>query len=289
MTARQFLTNIAIILAVMGIGALIETVVPMFAARTAMHGRRTANLGLTAVSFFSNWLLSSIAAAAALSLRPTGVLARLAWPLWLDIVVGIIVLDFSVGYVSHRTMHAWPAMWRFHRVHHSDDFVDVTTTYRTHPVETVWRFLFAIVPVWLLGIPAQAVLAFGIPPLAVMLHPVLQLPVLIFQHANVRLPPSVDRLLVWLIATPTMHVVHHSRWMPETNSNYANLLTIYDRVLGTYTPSERARSVVYGLDDDGRMSNASLSGLVALPFERAESGRLPLADRKVSVAMSAGR
>ena len=74
------------------------------------------------------------------------------------IVVGIVVLDFSVGYASHRTMHAWPAMWRFHRVHHSDAFVDVTTTYRTHPVETAWRFLFAIVPVWLLGIPAQAVI-----------------------------------------------------------------------------------------------------------------------------------
>ena len=77
--------------------------------------------------------------------------------MWLEIVVGIVVLDFSVGYLSHRAMHMWPPMWRFHQVHHSDDFVDVTTTYRTHPVETVWRFLFAIVPVWLLGIPAQAV------------------------------------------------------------------------------------------------------------------------------------
>src|SRR2546421_6714109 len=83
---------------------------------------------------------------------------RLAWPLWTDIVVGVIALDLSVGYLSHRTMHMWPAMWRFHQIHHSDPFVDVTTTYRTHPTETAWRFLFAIVPVWVLGLPAQAVL-----------------------------------------------------------------------------------------------------------------------------------
>src|SRR2546423_5471110 len=157
MTAREFVISITIILTVMAVATLIETAVPMFAAAASTR-RRSANLGLTAVSFFSNWFLSSVAAAAALAFRPAGVLARLGWPTWLEIVLGIVVLDFAVGYLSHRTMHAWPAMWRFHRVHHSDDFVDVTTTYRTHPVETVWRFLFAIVPVWLLGIPAQAVL-----------------------------------------------------------------------------------------------------------------------------------
>ena len=68
-----------------------------------------------------------------------------------------MLLDFSTGYVAHRLLHMWPAMWRFHRIHHSDEFVDVTTTYRTHPVESVWRFLFAIAPVWAVGIPAEAV------------------------------------------------------------------------------------------------------------------------------------
>ena len=157
MTARDFLTNVAVILTVMAGGALLETLVPMFAARPWTQGRRMANLGLTALSFGSNWLLASLAALAALTLRPAGLLAQLGWPLWIEIVFSIVVLDFSVGYLSHRTMHMWPAMWRFHQIHHSDPFVDVTTTYRTHPVETVWRFLFAIVPVWLLGIPAQAV------------------------------------------------------------------------------------------------------------------------------------
>jgi len=277
MTAREFLTNVIIILTVMAVGALIETVVPMFAAKAWTGGRRRANLGLTALSFFSNWILASAAAIAALALRPAGALALLGWPAWLDIVVGIVVLDFSVGYLSHRTMHAWPAMWRFHRVHHSDDFVDVTTTYRTHPVETVWRFLFAIVPVWLLGIPAQAV----------MIQRLLQATNGVIEHGNIRLWPRLDRVLSRVWVTPNVHKIHHSRDVSETNSNYANLLTIYDRLLGTYTPSSRADGVVYGLDDARHMSTASCPGLVAMPFRAPVQAELP--DTKVRLGVSAGR
>src|SRR5512144_425370 len=157
MTLREFMMNVTVILVVMAAAALLEAAVPMVMAEPRKHVRRTANLGLTALSFISNWLLASIAAVAAVGLRPTGWLARMSWPQWAEVLVGIVVLDFSVGYLSHRTMHMWPPMWRFHQVHHSDDFVDVTTTYRTHPVETAWRFLFVIVPVWMIGIPALAV------------------------------------------------------------------------------------------------------------------------------------
>lgn len=277
MTAREFLTNVIIILTVMAVGALIETVVPMFAAKAWPSGRRRANLGLTALSFFSNWFLASAAAIAALALRPAGALALLGWPAWLDIVVGIVVLDFSVGYLSHRTMHAWPAMWRFHRVHHSDDFVDVTTTYRTHPVETVWRFLFAIVPVWLLGIPAQAV----------VIQRLLQATNGVIEHGNIRLWPPLDRVLSLVWVTPNVHKIHHSRDVSETNSNYANLLTIYDRLLGTYMPSARAESVVYGLDNAASMSTASCPGLVAMPFQRSARPELP--DTKVRLEAGVGR
>lgn len=277
MTAREFLTNVTIILTVMALGALIETAVPMFAAKAWTGLRTRANLGLTALSFFSNWILASVAGTAALALRPAGPLALLGWPKWLDIVVGIVVLDFSVGYLSHRTMHAWPAMWRFHRVHHSDDFVDVTTTYRTHPVETVWRFLFAIVPVWMLGIPAQAV----------MIQRLLQATNGVIEHGNIRLWPPLDRVLSLVWVTPNVHKIHHSRDVSETNSNYANLLTLYDRLLGTYTPLSRAERVVYGLDDAGRMSTASFPGLIVMPFRPPEQAELP--DTKVRLGVSAGR
>jgi sterol desaturase/sphingolipid hydroxylase (fatty acid hydroxylase superfamily) len=277
MTARDFLTNVTIILSVMAIGALIETAVPMFAAGPWRQGRRDANLGLTALSFASNWLLTSVAAIAALTLRPAGPLTRLGGPTWVEIVTGIVVLDFSVGYLSHRTMHMWPALWRFHQVHHSDPFVDVTTTYRTHPVETVWRFLFAIVPVWVLGIPAQAV----------VIQRLLQATNGVIEHGNIRLWPPLDRALSLLWVTPNVHKIHHSRDVAETNSNYANLLTIYDRLLGTYTPAARAESVVYGLDDAEPMGGASFPGLLAMPFRSPEQAELP--DRKVRIEANAGR
>jgi len=127
---------------------LLETVVPLFAAHAWTRGRRAANLGLTAVVFVLNWLLASLAAIAALGLsfRSAGLFGGVPLPSVVQIVIGVLVLDFSTGYLAHRIMHMWPAMWRFHRVHHSDDFVDVTTRYRTHPVETVWRFLLQSSP-----------------------------------------------------------------------------------------------------------------------------------------------
>src|SRR5262245_5980638 len=252
MSARAFLTNITIIVSVMAVAALLETAVPFFAAKTWSRGRRAANLGLTAVVFLLNWLLASVAAIAALglSIRSAGFVAGL--PLPIQILAGVVLLDFSTGYLAHRIMHMWPAMWRFHQVHHSNDFVDVTTTYRTHPVETVWRFLFAIIPVWILGIS----------PAAVVIQRLLQATNGILEHANIRLWAPVDRVLSLFWVTPNVHKIHHSRLVSETNSNYANILTIYDRLLGTYTPAERAEKVVYGLDNDRNLGEASFAGLV---------------------------
>jgi len=78
--------------------------------------------------------------------------------------------------------------------------------------------------------------------------------------------------LVWV--TPNVHKIHHSRQLAETNSNCGNILTIYDRVLGTYTPAERAHSVIYGLDDVDPVHSRSFPGLLSMPFrEVAPAGR----------------
>jgi sterol desaturase/sphingolipid hydroxylase (fatty acid hydroxylase superfamily) len=256
MTVREFLTNVTFILIVMAIGAALELVVPFFAAKRE-GDRRTANLTFTGVGFLVNWLLSSTAAILAVSLRPSGLMSATAWSPTIRVVLGVALLDFSVGYLSHRMLHMSSWLWRFHRIHHCDDFVDVTTTYRTHPVETVWRFLFSVVPVWLVGIPAQAVL----------IQRLGQSTFGIIEHSNVRLPRAVDRVLSTILVTPNLHKIHHSRLMAETNSNYANVLTLWDRVLGTFTPSERAYTVVYGLDDADPARLASFPALMAMPFE----------------------
>jgi sterol desaturase/sphingolipid hydroxylase (fatty acid hydroxylase superfamily) len=263
MSAREFLTNVTIILAIMGAASLLETAVPLFAEARRVTGRRAANMGLTALSFLFNWLLTSAVAvlAVALSVRPAGLLAKVGLPFFAQIAAGVILLDFSVGYLAHRGLHIFPTLWRFHRIHHSDVFVDVTTTYRTHPVETFWRFLFVIVPVWTLGIPAQAV----------VIQRLLQATNAILEHSNVRLWRPLDRVLSLVWVTPNVHKIHHSRDVAETNSNYGNVLSIYDRLLGTFTPADRAFSVVYGLDDADPARLASLSGLLAMPFREGNS------------------
>jgi len=277
MSAREFFGNISMILAVMAVGALLEVVIPMFVDAPWRRGRRAANLMFTALSFASNWALASISAIAALSWRPAGLMAQWGWPTWLATLSGIVAVDFSIGYLSHRTMHAWPPMWRFHQIHHNDPFVDVTTTYRTHPVETAWRFLFGIVPIWILGVPAQAV----------VIQRLMQATNGIIEHANIRLWPPLDRVLSLVFVTPNVHKMHHSRKVDETNSNYANLTTLYDRLLGTYTPADRAASVVYGLDDTDPRVVGSFPGLLAMPFRQVE--RLAMPDTKIRMEAPGGR
>jgi sterol desaturase/sphingolipid hydroxylase (fatty acid hydroxylase superfamily) len=190
-------------------------------------------------------------------LQPPALARGLGLPMPVQIIAGFLILDFSAGYLAHRALHMFPILWRFHQVHHSDDFVDVTTTYRTHPVETVWRFLFVIVPVWIIGIPAAAV----------VIQRLVSAANGIFEHGNIRLSTPVDRVLSSIWVTPNVHKIHHSRELSETNSNYANVLTIYDRILGTFTPADRAESVVYGLDEVDPARIGSFGALLSLPFE----------------------
>ena len=185
-------------------------------------------------------------------------MAGTAWPVWVQIVLCVVLLDLSVGYVSHRMLHMSSFLWRFHRTHHSDEFVDATTTYRTHPVETVWRFLFVIVPVWTLGIPAQAV----------VIQRLVSATNGILEHGNIRLWRPLDRVLSLVWVTPNVHKIHHSRELEETNSNYGNVLTIYDRMFRTFTPSDRVESVVYGLNDADPARVGSFRGLVSMPFQQ---------------------
>jgi len=127
--------------------------------------------------------------------------------------------------------------------------------------------------VWMIGIPA----------LAVVIQRLVSAANGIFEHGNIRLWRPLDRVLSLVWVTPNVHKIHHSRARAETNSNYGNVLTIYDRVFGTFTPSERAASVVYGLDDVDITRKGSLGGLLSLPFrgdgqrsltEKSGSGRV---------------
>jgi sterol desaturase/sphingolipid hydroxylase (fatty acid hydroxylase superfamily) len=258
MDPSEFPTSVSIVLLMLVLASAIELALPMFARPSAQRRRVATNLGLTALTLTLNGALTWIASgvALALSLQGPGLMTRLGIPTVVQIVGGFVVLDFCFGYLAHRALHRSPFLWSAHRVHHSDPFVDATTTLRNHPIEGFCRFLFLIVPIWTLGVPAEAV---ALQRLLTAINGMLE-------HANIRLWPPLDRALSLVWVTPGMHKVHHSRVPLETDSNYGNILSIYDRVFRTFTPTDRARSVRYGLDDVDPVEAASLPKLLALPF-----------------------
>jgi sterol desaturase/sphingolipid hydroxylase (fatty acid hydroxylase superfamily) len=267
MTNQDFLTSIAVILSLMGLLAIVETFVPLFARPANLPGRARANVAMTIQVFVTAFALNAGVAAAAVMLAPSSprLFEMAGLPAGLQLLLGVVALDFAYGYVAHRTQHAWPALWRFHRVHHSDPFVDVTTGFRTHPVEVAWRYAWMLATVWLLGVPVASVVAFR------MLSAVNG----ILEHANVRLPAALDTALSWVWVTPNMHKIHHSRRQAETDTNYGNLLPVYDRLLGTFVPTARASSVQYGLDDARPEDVRSFSAMLAMPWRRQRESPPP--------------
>jgi len=217
--------------------------------------RRIRNLGVTVLTIAISaatgaglLFLSALAEA-----RHWGLLAYVHPAAWAAVAVGILALDIA-DYWRHRISHFVPVLWRLHRLHHSDPVMDVTTSFRSHPIEFLIRgALFGSV-----------VLVVGVPPLSLLLMPVLQLPILLFQHANVRLPVAFDRTLAFIVATPRMHLVHHSRHAPQTNSNYATFLTIWDRLFGSFRPSVAPDAI--GLDGHDGPHYQTLAGMLLTPW-----------------------
>ncbi|HET9700669.1 MAG TPA: sterol desaturase family protein, partial [Burkholderiales bacterium] len=167
-------------------------------------------------------------------------------------------------YLQHVMFHAVPVLWRLHRVHHADPDFDVTTGARFHPIEILLSMLIKLAVIALLGAPAVAVLAFEI----------LLNAAAMFNHANVRLPDGVDRILRWFLVTPDMHRIHHSMEVAEANSNFGFNLPWWDRLFATYReaarlPQERMVIGVQGLT--GRVECVLLPGLLVMPFQGAGS------------------
>ena len=235
----------------------LESIVPLYRPRGPRLRSALPNLGLAALLVGTNLALSFAAASAsafAVSHR-LGLLFLAPLPIWANALLGIAALDLF-AWLAHLLLHKLPLGWRFHRVHHSDDQVDVTTAFRQHPGETVWRVLWQL----------PAILLFGIPLWTVAVYLTLSAINAQLEHANLRLREPLDRLLRVLVVTPNMHKTHHSRHQPETDSNYANIFSIWDRAFGTYTPHVDFATLRYGLDDHGDRATQRLRVLLTMPF-----------------------
>ncbi|TYP96764.1 sterol desaturase/sphingolipid hydroxylase (fatty acid hydroxylase superfamily) [Tenacibaculum adriaticum] len=178
-------------------------------------------------------------------------------PLWLYAVLGVLFLDFFGAYLAHFTEHKVKTLWMVHLVHHTDHNVDTTTANRHHPLESVIRFVFTLVGVFLVGTPI------GI----IMLYQSVSLIATQFGHANIKMNRKVDKLLSYVIVSPDMHKVHHHNLLPYTDSNYGNIFSVWDRLFGTYMELDRDK-IVYGVDTfPDEVANSNLKELLKQPFK----------------------
>src|SRR5882672_1991950 len=180
----SIVASVAVILGVMGVVALIETVLPLHGRGLWSKSHLGPNLALTFITFGTNIVFNSLLVLALQRLQSAGfgVLHMLGFPALLTAIVAVLTLDFSF-YLAHVAMHKIPVLWRFHRVHHSDPVVDVTTTIRQHPGEGLLRYAFLAVWACALGVGLGA---FALYRLWSAVNALLE-------HANVRVPRGLDR------------------------------------------------------------------------------------------------
>ena len=257
LTIAAFLRSSSFLLGLMALLAVLETALP-FSRKNWRKRHALPNLLLTGLSLSMNLVFNAggVLVAAWLEARHVGVLSNVVLPPFAMITISIAILD-GCTYVAHRLMHAVPCLWKAHRVHHSDPLVDVTTSLRFHPIETTWRFLGFAVPACVLGLPAAGVAVYRFVSATYAL----------FEHMNVKLWQPLDTALSLVSVTPNMHKLHHSRNASETNTNYGNILSWYDRAFRTFTPASRSEGVDYGLDGYDEKAHQELVGLLRMPFE----------------------
>lgn len=239
----------------------VEFLIPLFRYRQGRIWRALPNLLLAAVVVLMNLAFASVTAlvSAMVERHGIGLLPRMHLPRWIFLIAAVAGLDLFAWF-AHVLLHKAPIGWRFHRVHHSELEVDVTTTFRQHPGETLWRMMWQ----W------AGVAAFGLPFWILPLYLGFSSLNALFEHANIRMSSGFDRCLRLIIVTPHMHKIHHSRINAQTDSNYSNIFSFWDRLFRTYTQPVDLRSLRYGLEglDDGE--EQKLTGLIMGPFRSPE-------------------
>jgi sterol desaturase/sphingolipid hydroxylase (fatty acid hydroxylase superfamily) len=249
--------------------ALLEWAWPRRALDASKTARWANNIGLAAVNIFFVRVLVPFAAVGIAILakeRGVGLLNVFPVPYPLAMVLSLLALDLMM-YLMHLMFHAAPALWRVHRVHHADTDFDLTTGVRFHPIQAVLSVPVKLAVIFVLGPPVLASVAFEAAFSAILL----------FSHANLRIPTTVDRALRWFIVTPDMHRLHHSVDAAETNSNFGFALTWWDRLFGTYRaePAAGHDSMTIGVDQFRTPRDSWLDRLLLQPF-RDDLGSYPI-------------
>ncbi len=262
MIENEPLIRMSVFGGVLAVMAISEAMLPRKDRTQARAGRWFTNLGLVVIDTLTLRLLFPVLAvgmAEVATANGWGLMSWTDWPFWLEVAIAAILLDMAI-YWQHVASHKFPILWRLHQVHHADRDIDATTGIRFHPVEIVLSMLYKFV----------VIIALGTPALGVFIFEVLLNGSAMFNHANVKLPLWLDRILRSLIVTPDMHRVHHSVVHRETDSNYGFNLSVWDRLFGTYIdqPRDGHDAMTIGLNEYQDDNPSRLDWSLLLPFRK---------------------
>jgi sterol desaturase/sphingolipid hydroxylase (fatty acid hydroxylase superfamily) len=261
MIANEGPVRLAIFVAVLSLLAVAERLWPA-RGDSKPASRQLSNFALVAIDTLLlrvAFPLLAVAFAIRMHEAGTGAFGRLDAPLWMEITLAILLFDVAI-YAQHRLLHRVPLLWRMHRVHHTDLAFDVSTGLRFHPGEILLSMGYNLGVIALLGPSA----------ITVACYEMLLVGFALITHANVSLPTGVDRLLRRVFVTPDWHRVHHSVHRDETDSNYGNILSLWDRIFASYRAQPRAGHVAMqiGLPQLRDAEFQSLSALLLQPARR---------------------
>jgi sterol desaturase/sphingolipid hydroxylase (fatty acid hydroxylase superfamily) len=237
---------------------LLESAIPLFRFRYKKWQHAFVNIFFTLTTIIINFALAFILVKTSdfVVANEWGLLHIVPLPNWAYLILGIMLMDLIGAYTIHYLEHKVKWMWRFHLVHHTDQQIDTTSANRHHPIESVFRFAFTTIAVLMLGAPMWMV----------MLYQTMSVVLTQFNHANIKMPGSLDQALGYIFCTPNIHRIHHHHKQPYTDTNFGNIFSFWDRIFGTFVMVDN-RKLTYGLDTypDSR-EVSSIWTILKMPF-----------------------
>lgn len=239
---------------------LLEAIVPLFRHEYKKWRHDGLNLVFLLFSMTINLLvgIATVGVFLWISESNFGLLNLIDLPIWAELLIAVMALDFVAQYLIHYMLHRVKWMWKFHMVHHSDTKVDATTGTRHHPGDYLLREVFAI----------ATVVVFGIPVSFYVFYRICTIFFTYLTHANISLPAIMDKTLSLVFITPNVHKFHHHFERPWTDTNFGNIFSIWDRLFGTFVYDD-PKKIQFGLDVADGSKDENIGYQLGLPLNKS--------------------
>jgi len=240
---------------------ILEVIIPYRQSSVSKAKRWANNLFITIFnSFILNLLFAALIVNTAMyvTTHQLGILNLIDLPQWIKILVTVVFMDFML-YVWHLLNHEMPFLWRFHRVHHSDLNMDVSTATRFHIGELAISAMIKISLVFFLGASTLGVLIFE-STLVLCAQ---------FHHSSIKIPGWFEKVFWILFVPPSMHRIHHSVVIKERDTNYGTIFSLWDRFLGTLLRNIDQDRIRIGMGAYSKPHKLNFHQLLAMPFTKS--------------------